>query len=99
MLLKTEAEVQVVPEPVTWMLEAAMVVVDYQQAAVQALVGGKTAGYAGFNRALDARRPIGSLIKPPIYLEALAQESLQPMILTGKASRDAHQLEMSTDAR
>lgn len=54
-------------------LEAAMLVVDYQQAAIQALVGGKTAGYAGFNRALEARRPIGSLIKPPIYLEALAQ--------------------------
>lgn len=54
-------------------LEAAMLVVDYQEAAIQALVGGKTAGYAGFNRALEARRPIGSLIKPPIYLEALAQ--------------------------
>lgn len=54
-------------------LEAAMLVVDYQQAAIQALVGGKTAGYAGFNRALEAKRPIGSLIKPAIYLEALAQ--------------------------
>ncbi|MCB5225465.1 penicillin-binding protein 1B [Alishewanella sp. 16-MA] len=54
-------------------LEAAMLVVDYQRGAVQALVGGKTAGYAGFNRALEARRPIGSLIKPAIYLEALAQ--------------------------
>lgn len=54
-------------------LEAAMLVVDYQQAAIKALVGSKTAGFAGFNRALDARRPIGSLVKPPIYLEALAQ--------------------------
>lgn len=54
-------------------LEAAMLVVDYQQAAIQALVGGKTAGYAGFNRALEAQRPIGSLIKPAIFLEALAQ--------------------------
>jgi len=54
-------------------LEAAMLVVDYQQAAIQALVGGKTAGYAGFNRALEAKRPIGSLIKPAIFLEALAQ--------------------------
>ena len=54
-------------------LEAAMLVVDYQEAAIQALVGGKTAGFAGFNRALEARRPIGSLIKPAIYLEALAQ--------------------------
>ncbi len=54
-------------------LEAAVLVVDYQQGAIEALVGGKTAGYAGFNRALEARRPIGSLIKPAIYLEALSQ--------------------------
>lgn len=54
-------------------LEAAVLVVDYQYAAIKALVGGKRAGYAGFNRALDANRPIGSLIKPPVYLEALAQ--------------------------
>lgn len=54
-------------------LEAAVLVIDYQDAAIKALVGGKRAGYAGFNRALDAKRPIGSLIKPPVYLEALAQ--------------------------
>lgn len=50
-----------------------MLVVNYQQAEVQALVGGKAAGFAGFNRALDARRQIGSMIKPVIYLEALEQ--------------------------
>lgn len=74
-MAQTQAErtvSQLVPE-MNKELEAAMLVVDYQQAAIQALVGGKTAGYAGFNRALEARRPIGSLIKPPIYLEALAQ--------------------------
>ncbi|MCB2261557.1 MAG: hypothetical protein LGR52_01220 [Candidatus Thiosymbion ectosymbiont of Robbea hypermnestra] len=43
------------------------------QGEVLALVGGRDADYAGFNRALDAVRPIGSLIKPVIYLTALSK--------------------------
>lgn len=52
-------------------LQAAMVVADIRSGAIKAVVGGKKSGYAGFNRALDAQRPIGSLIKPAIYLAAL----------------------------
>jgi len=52
-------------------LEGAAVVVSVAQGEVLALVGGRDADYAGFNRALEAVRPIGSLVKPMIYLEAL----------------------------
>ena len=52
-------------------LQVAMVVSDFHTGAVRALIGGKEAGYAGFNRALHAKRPIGSLIKPAVYLAAL----------------------------
>jgi len=52
-------------------LEGAVVVTDVQSGEVQALVGGRDARYRGFNRALDAARPVGSLLKPAIYLTAL----------------------------
>lgn len=54
-------------------LEAAVVVADYHIAAVRAMIGGRDPRYDGFNRAVDTRRQIGSLIKPVIALEALAQ--------------------------
>lgn len=49
-------------------LEAAVVVTTPHDAEVKALVGGQQ---PGFNRALDAQRPVGSLIKPAVYLTAL----------------------------
>ena len=52
-------------------LQAAMLVTDTNSGAIKAVVGAKEAGYAGFNRALNALRPIGSLIKPAIYISAL----------------------------
>ncbi len=54
-------------------LQGALVVTSTQSAEVQAVVGGRDARVEGFNRALDARRPIGSLIKPVLYLTALQQ--------------------------
>ncbi|RCU51613.1 penicillin-binding protein 1B [Corallincola holothuriorum] len=52
-------------------LQTAIVVTDAATGGVRALVGDRRPGYAGFNRAMDARRPIGSLIKPVVYLAAL----------------------------
>ncbi|WP_295476283.1 penicillin-binding protein 1B [uncultured Pseudomonas sp.] len=54
-------------------VEAAMVVTNPETGEVQALLGSRQAGFAGFNRAIDAVRPIGSLVKPAIYLTALEQ--------------------------
>jgi len=52
-------------------LEAAVVITDATNGDVRALAGGRRAGYTGFNRALNARRQIGSLVKPATYLAAL----------------------------
>ncbi|HET6806043.1 MAG TPA: penicillin-binding protein 1B [Frateuria sp.] len=53
-------------------VQAAGVVTDTATGSVLAVVGSKIPGDPGFNRALDARRPIGSLVKPFVYLVALA---------------------------
>lgn len=52
-------------------LEGAVTVIDHATGDVLALVGSRQPRVAGFNRALDAKRPIGSLIKPVVYLNAL----------------------------
>ncbi len=48
-----------------------MIVTNPHNAEVRALVGSRRIGYDGFNRALDAKRQVGSLIKPVVYLAAL----------------------------
>ena len=55
-------------------LQGAMLVVDSQQGGVKALIGDKKPHYAGFNRALNAQRNIGSLVKPFVYISAFEQE-------------------------
>ena len=54
-------------------LESSMVVTDPQTGEILAVIGGRDTRYQGFNRALDALRPIGSLVKPAVYLTALEQ--------------------------
>jgi penicillin-binding protein 1B len=52
-------------------LEGAVIVAEPNSGDVVAVVGGRDADSSGFDRALDARRPIGSLVKPAVYLTAL----------------------------
>jgi penicillin-binding protein 1B len=52
-------------------LETAVVVTRRDSGEVAALASGREETASGFNRALDALRPIGSLVKPAVYLTAL----------------------------
>ena len=54
-------------------LQVGMVLTDKATAGIAAMVGDKSPGYKGYNRAVEIRRPIGSLIKPFVYATALNQ--------------------------
>jgi penicillin-binding protein 1B len=56
-------------------LQGAVVITRPNTGAVIAVVGGANARFAGFNRAIDARRQVGSLIKPAVFLTALEKPS------------------------
>ena len=63
-------------------LQAATIVTNTTNSEVLAMVGDRQPKQSGFNRALDAIRPIGSLIKPAIYLTALeTQRQYNPLTL------------------
>ena len=52
-------------------LQVAVAVTDARSGEVLSIVGGSDPRRAGFNRALDAVRPVGSVVKPAVYLAAL----------------------------
>ena len=54
-------------------IQGAAVVVENRTGAVLALIGGRDAHESKFNRATQARRQVGSLFKPFIYLAAFDQ--------------------------
>ncbi len=68
-------------------LQGAAVIAGRDNGEVLAVLGGRDPGYAGFNRALDAVRPIGSLIKPVVYLAALARPRQYTLLSELKDSR------------
>jgi len=53
-------------------LELAVVITDISSGAVLAVLGGRDSSTVSFNRAIDAYRPVGSLIKPMVYYTALS---------------------------
>ena len=54
-------------------LQAGVVVTDVHNGEVVAVIGSRAFEEHGFNRAVQAQRPVGSLLKPFVYLLALAQ--------------------------
>ncbi|ALN92887.1 penicillin-binding protein 1B [Lysobacter gummosus] len=56
-------------------LQSGLVVTDVHNGEVVAVVGSREFTQPGFNRAVEAQRPVGSLLKPFVYLLALARPS------------------------
>ena len=54
-------------------LQSGLVLTDVHTGEVLAVVGSREFTRHGFNRAVEAHRPVGSVIKPFVYLLALAQ--------------------------
>ncbi|MEO6103619.1 MAG: penicillin-binding protein 1B [Pseudoxanthomonas sp.] len=54
-------------------LQVGLVLTDVHDGDVLAVVGSRNVSQPGFNRAVEAQRPVGSLLKPFVYLLALAQ--------------------------
>ena len=63
-------------------LQGAFVICSADQGEVLAVVGDRFPRQAGFNRALDMRRPLGSVIKPAVYLSALSRPDRYNLLTT-----------------
>ncbi|HFD12326.1 MAG TPA: penicillin-binding protein 1B [Crenotrichaceae bacterium] len=61
-------------------LQTAAVITHRETGEIVGFAGGRDLRFAGFNRALDAIRPIGSLVKPAVYLSALAKPDQYTLI-------------------
>ena len=61
-------------------LETAAIITRRSNGEIAALAGSRNAESAGFNRALDSQRQIGSLYKPVVYLTALADAQKYTLI-------------------
>jgi penicillin-binding protein 1B len=56
-------------------LQIAAVIVHISSGEIMAVIGGRDRDNVSFNRALDAKRAVGSLLKPVVYYTALSKPS------------------------
>jgi len=69
-------------------LQSSVVMVDYLNGDIQALVGDREVDFPGFNRAIMAQRQIGSLVKPLLLYSLLeAQKNSLATLITDKPIR------------
>jgi penicillin-binding protein 1B len=77
-LADIERERKIAPDT----LQGAIVLGSVDQGEVLAVVGDRFPGQAGFNRALDMKRAVGSVIKPAVYLTALSRPDRYNLLTT-----------------
>ena len=68
-------------------LQAAVVIADYLNGDIQALIAGRQVDFPGFNRAVLAQRPIGSLIKPLLLYSLLEEGKTLATLVNDKPIR------------
>ncbi len=66
-------------------LQGGVVITRVGSAEVAAVVGGRNVRFEGFNRALDIQRPVGSLLKPALYLSALSKNYTLASLINDEA--------------
>lgn len=77
-------------------LQGAATIANPENGELLAVVGGTGSNFTGFNRAVDAKRQVGSILKPVVYLNALQSQrynvispiSDAPVSITGMGMKD-----------
>jgi len=78
-------------------LQAAIIIAEKGTGEIQAITGSRLPKTLGFNRALDARRPIGSLVKPAVYLTALSRPETYNLVSLVDDSKYVYQPEFGEE--
>ncbi len=73
-------------------IQGALVALDNSTGAIRTIVGGRDAGESQFNRATHAKRQVGSLFKPFVYIGAF-EEGLQPQTLIDDGPLGANEID------
>jgi len=62
-------------------LQSIVILINHKKAELTALIGGRSFSKTQYNRALESKRQVGSVMKPLVYLSALEQDKITPLTL------------------